>query len=100
MTAISKIEEPIKQLYPFAKERYAIYLKRQAGMPPPWTEDPILRDYRFTSVYREDDRVTAWIREQWRNPHNDDPDLWFAMCVARLFNQPVTLAAIGYPVPF
>lgn len=77
-----------------------MYLRRMEGQPPPWTDDPILRDYRFTNVYREDDKVTVWIRENWRAPHADDPDLWFAMCVARLLNRPDTLEAIGYPVPW
>jgi hypothetical protein len=51
-------------------------------------------------VYRECDKVTTWIRENWREPNKDDPDLWFAMCVARFFNEPATLQVIGYPVPF
>jgi hypothetical protein len=75
-------------------------LRRKEGAKPPWTEDPILRDFRFCNLYREDDKVTIWIRENWREPHTDDEDLWFAMCLARIFNQPATLQVIGYPVPF
>src|SRR5215467_3109114 len=99
-TAITEIKDPVKRLMAFAKERYAIAQRRAAGQKPPWTEDPILRDYRFCNVYREDDKVTAWIRENWRIPHKDDPDLWFAMLVARLLNLPESLAVMGYPVPF
>lgn len=70
--------------------------------------DPIIAKYRFCNVRREDDYVTRWIKDNWRNGHdgygleeeNYDPDLWFAMCVARLFNEPATLEAIGYPVPW
>jgi hypothetical protein len=54
---------------------------------------------RFTNIHREDDLVTRWIADKWRTPYADDPDLWFAMSVARLIIQPETLAAIGYPVP-
>jgi hypothetical protein len=99
-TEISKIKDPVQRIFAFAQERYSIFLKKEAGKKPPWTNDEILQNYRFTNIYREDDRVTAWIRENWRRPHSKDPDLWFAMCVARLFNQPSTLKAIGYPVPF
>ena len=99
-TEISKVKDPVERLFCFAHERYQIYRKRLLGEPPPWTEDPILRDYRFCNVYREDDKVTCWIRDNWRIPHAEDPDLWFAMCIARLFNQPHTLQWIGYPVPF
>jgi len=99
-TAISQIKDPVERIFSFAHERYQIFLQRQNGEPPPWTEDPILREHRFCNVYREDDKVTVWIRENWRDPHTDNPDLWFAMCVARYFNEPATLEVIGWPVPF
>ena len=100
LTEIAKIKDPVDRLFAFAQERYSIYLKRQHNQKPPWTEDLILGQYRFTNIYREDDNVTSWIRDNWREPHHDDPDLWFAMAVARLLNRPVTLEAIGYPVPW
>jgi hypothetical protein len=55
---------------------------------------------RFTCVCREDDRATRWVAGNWRAPNAADPDLWFAMSVARFVNQPATLARIGYPVPW
>jgi hypothetical protein len=48
----------------FAAERHAIYLQRVAGEPPPWTNDPILRCYRFTNVYRAADRVSQQLISQ------------------------------------
>lgn len=89
-----------KELFKWMKERYSIYTKRQAGLPKPWTKDPILQRYRFCNVYRELDTVTQWIAAHWRKPHAKDQHLWFAMVVARLFNLPESLAAIGYPVPW
>jgi hypothetical protein len=100
VTVISEIKDPTERLFSFARERHSITEKRAGGLPAPWTKDPILRDYRFCSVYRECDRVTRWIAEYWRDPHSDDEDLWFAMCVARLFNRESSLGAIGWPVPF
>jgi hypothetical protein len=99
-TEISKVKDPVERLFCFIHERYQIFLKKEEGQKPPWTDDWIMQNYRFTNVYREDDAVTRWIAGAWRDPHFDDPDLWFAMCVARLLNQPDTLDAIGYPVPF
>jgi hypothetical protein len=81
-------------------EREAIRVRRASGAPKPWTEDPILREWSFTNVRRESDRVTRWIAENWREPHAEDPDLWFAMAVARLVNWPDTLVELGYPVPW
>jgi hypothetical protein len=82
------------------EEREAIRICRASGAPPPWTDDPILRDWSFCNVRREDDRTTRWIAENWRDPHADDPDLFFAMGVARFVNLPDTLDEIGYPVPW
>jgi alpha-glutamyl/putrescinyl thymine pyrophosphorylase clade 1 len=70
-----------------------------AGQRRPWTSDPILHEWSFCNVRRECDRVTIWVADNWRTPHADDPDLWFAMAVARLTNWPDTMEAIGYPVP-
>jgi len=50
-------------------ERHAIYLRRKAGQPKPWTTDPILRDYKFTNPFRENDRGTVWLRENFLEPH-------------------------------
>src|SRR5438105_15316412 len=81
-------------------EREAVRRRREAGEPAPWTDDPILREWSFCNVRREDDRVTRWIASHWRAPHEDDRDLWFAMVVARFVNWPPTLAEIGFPVPW
>jgi 5-hmdU DNA kinase, helical domain len=99
-TEITKVKDPTARLFAFIRERHTIYVKRQEHMKPPWTKDPILGKYRFCNVYRNLDRVTAWIHDNWCKPNQNDPDLWFAMCVARLFNLPESLQVIGYPVPF
>lgn len=55
-------------------ERHAIYLKRFHGDPKPWTEDWILRDFKFTNVFRQLDRGTVWLRENFLEPHRDCPE--------------------------
>lgn len=79
------------------EERQRIYLKRQSGEPYPWSKDPIFNQYRFCNVYREQDTVTRWLRENWREPYKDHKNLWFAMAMARVINWPDTLADIGFP---
>lgn len=79
-------------------ERESIRQKKEAGLPKPWTNDPILRQYKFCNIRREDDRVTKWIKNNWRDPCRNHPNMWFAMIVARLFNWPDTLDAIGFPL--
>lgn len=85
----------------YLTERWSIHQKRLKSLPPPWTDDFALQKYRFCQVRREDDRVTRWIHENWLQPHADDPDLWHAMCVARVgFNLPATLEYGGWPEPW
>jgi hypothetical protein len=45
----------------FAAERQAVYLRRLAGQLPPWTDDPVISQYRFTNVYRATDRVSQYL---------------------------------------
>ena len=90
----------VKDLFLFMHERHRIYQRRATGQRKPWTQDKILQQYRFCNVYRELDTVTQWIAKNWRLPHRADPNLWFAMCVARLVNWPPTLERMGWPVPW
>lgn len=78
-------------LLQFMMERHLVHLRRSTGAPPPWTEDQILRKYRFCNVYRELDKVTIWIREHIREPYRDHPNLWFMLAIARQINWPETL---------
>jgi len=87
----------LRQYFRTARERYNIYLRRVANEPPPWTKDPIFQKYKFCNVFREHDKVTVWLRENWREPYADHPNLPFAMALARLINWPPTLEEIGFP---
>lgn len=78
------------------KEREAIRERKERGDPPPWTDDEVLKTYRFCNVYREDDKVTRWIARHWREPNKHDKHLVINMCVARMVNWPDTLAELGY----
>ncbi len=99
------MSDGVERLTRFIEEREATRFRYENRLPmdnvggrPVWTEDPILAEYRFCNVRREDDRVTRWIDQNWRTPNVDDPDLWFAMLVARFINWPPTLETLGYPV--
>lgn len=90
----------VGDLCKFIEARHAIYVRRQRGEPKPWTNDGILQNYRFCNVYRELDKETQWIAQNWREPNRDDPDLWFAMLVARVVNWSPALEELDYPVPW
>ena len=81
-------------LWYWVREREAIRQRKDRGDPFPWTSDPILRDYRFCCVRREDDRVTIWVREHIRDRFAGHPYLWLMLCAARQINWPDTLAEL------
>jgi hypothetical protein len=54
----------------FCKERESIRLLKDAGMPRPWTDDPILNRHKFTNIDRRYDRGTVLL---W-NLINEIPD--------------------------
>ena len=58
--AIAELEPTLvfESYWKFIAERFAIYLARLKGEPPPWTADPILSRYKFTNVFRATDRVS------------------------------------------
>ena len=87
--------ENYEKLLYWVKERYSIFLKKEAGEPRPWTEDIILGTYRFCNVHRENDKVTRWIHDNWLSPDCDEQHIWFAMVIARLLNQPESLQALS-----
>jgi hypothetical protein len=72
--------------------------KEQGAVPK---HHPIMSVYKFCNVRREDDRVTKWIKDNIRVPFEHEPHLWFALTVARLFNNEDTLAEIKpFMLPF
>lgn len=44
--------------YTLLNERERVRLRKEAGSPFPWTDDPILRQFKFTNVNRTHDRTT------------------------------------------
>lgn len=85
---ISDIEDPFDRYIAFLRERNAIYLKKTAGLPWPWTQDPILQSYRFTEVYRERDRTSLHYQKMVRNFYGQNDALVLpATVLYRWFNR-------------
>jgi len=45
----------------FAAKRQDLFMRRVAGMPPPWSDDPVIAVHRFTNAYRAADRVSQYL---------------------------------------
>ncbi len=74
----------------FATARQAIFYRRLIDPLGPWTDDSILRSYRFTNVYRASDRVSQYlIREvQYRSDRPQTPtEIFFRTLLLKIFNR-------------
>lgn len=71
-------------------ERYSIKLRREQGIPPPWTGDKVMATTRFCNVHREDDKVTRWLAQHWRPRYHE---VWHIL-LARLINNIPTLEVL------
>ena len=96
---MSADSDMIRQFFYWMNERHNIYLKRDKGKKPPWTEDNILRHYKFTNVFRRLDRVSVYWNEKVYNTPSakGSPELlFFNTILFRTFNLPSTWEQIGW----
>jgi alpha-glutamyl/putrescinyl thymine pyrophosphorylase clade 1 len=74
----------------FAAARQAIYLARLAGESGPWSKDEILRDFRFTNVYRAADRVSQFLIQNviyGDDAPSDQDSIVFRVLLYKMFNR-------------
>jgi len=81
-------EEVFSAYWRFAAERQAIFHRRAAGAPPPWTGDPILGRYKFTNVYRSCDRTSQALISSviYAVPAASVQDVVFRVLLFKTFN--------------
>lgn len=54
--------ENMKLFHHYLIERYKIHTRKDVEkLPKPWTDDPVLRNYKFTNVRREHDKQTKYL---------------------------------------
>src|SRR4051812_39503475 len=71
----------------FATERQNLFFRRHNGDEFPWTEDPILRTYKFTNAYRASDRVSQYlIRNVIYKGDQSPKEVFFRTILFKLFN--------------
>jgi len=84
--------------FTFMHERHMVYVNRfMLQLPPPWTENPILRDYKFTNVYRELDRGTLWYKDNIVPLAHGLKELIWLTTMYRLVNRIETFQIAGLP---
>lgn len=72
----------------FAAARQRVFQGRVAGRPPPWTEDPVLAEHRFTNAYRASDRVSQYLIRNVIYAHEQSrEEVFFRVLLFKLFNR-------------
>jgi hypothetical protein len=75
----------------FAALRQDIFHRRVRGQGQPWTDDPVLLEYRFTNAYRASDRVSQYlIREVIYASDQDPEEVVFRVLLFKFFNKVAT----------
>lgn len=87
----------------FVAERHRVWEARQAGFPPPWTDDRMLRTYKFTNVYRVLDYGSQFLASELLDPDLSPRDILARCVLYRYTNLPSTWLYVrdqmgGYPV--
>ena len=86
----------------FVNERYKIHLRKDIKqIHPPYTKDPILKQFRFTNIRREHDKETKWlIQHITSNSKLRYEDKLLNCILFRLFNKHETAELINMPIAF
>ena len=97
----AKLAEPTPSplytvIWQFAAKRHNLYLNRIADANPPWTDDEVLAQYRFTNTFRAADRVSQYlIGLAYHELKDTDPDsLFLSVLLFKIFNRIDTWEAI------
>lgn len=88
--------------YDYMIERENIRLRRAAGAPKPWTDDPILQQYKFTNVKRAHDKTSRLLNQEFYRDHQDDrPEVILFNCaMARYWGTIEMMRAVGWQSDF
>lgn len=91
--------ESIYHFKNFVIERYRIHKRKDVEkLPPPWTKNPTLKEFKFTNVRREHDRQTRYLIENIsNNPSLSLEDKIVNSFLFRSWNNWLTLRDFGFP---
>lgn len=83
----------------FVEDRYRIHKRKDVRkLPPPWTVNPVLKEFKFTNVRREHDRQTRYLIENIvMNDQLTLEDKIVNCFMFRCWNNWSTLKDLGFP---
>jgi hypothetical protein len=77
------------------EERIRVKERKERGQPKPWSDDPVFQTTYFCNADREDDKVTRWVRQNFKGSDGDHDVANYIL--ARMVNKPDTLRDLGWP---
>ncbi len=98
-------QEIFDTYWKFAARRQEVFFNRIKNLPPPWTSDPILNEYKFCNAYRASDRVSQYLIKHIiydaRRSQNEE-EVIFRILLFKIFNKIETWAylesRLGAPI--
>lgn len=68
--ALGLRKDQVESFFEFCIDRHDIYIRKEVEkLPPPWTADNILKNFKFCNIFRELDAGTRVIAERrWEDP--------------------------------
>ncbi|RRA98619.1 nucleotide kinase domain-containing protein [Larkinella rosea] len=87
----TKLTKPKKSLayssyWRFAVKRHNVFVKRLTDPYGPWTDDPAIRDNRFTNIFRASDRVSQYLIDLQYN-EQEIAQIFFKTILFKIFNK-------------
>ena len=80
-----------EHLHRWITDRYAVHVKKDVEKrPAPWTNNPIIQEFRFTNVRREHDKETRWVIENVCNADISPANKWMNIILFRMINKSET----------
>lgn len=90
------IDDSLRLFHEFITERYKVHIKKDVlKINPPYSDNPIMTDYKFCNVRREHDRSSRWlINNISNNPNESLNNRIYKSILYRLYNKPDTAQLI------
>jgi hypothetical protein len=98
--ALALVPGMAARLLAYMIEREAIRVRKEAGQPWPWTDNPVLQAGSFCNIRSSDDAVNRWVRANVIEPNRGDPDLVLKVALARFLNEPAALQRLNWTAAF
>lgn len=83
--------ENFTHLHRWITDRYAVHIRKDVEkLPAPWTDNPIIQEFRFTNVRREHDKETRWVIENICKADMSEANKWVNLILFRMINKSET----------